>query len=236
MTSTRHLGRIIAGFLICTLSCIAADWEKEIQALRPADTAAQETAVLDEVQQRAKQALDSIPHARTKDDAERARPLLRQKLEHSLGFRQFPWPPDLQARAIGVIQRDGYHIEKIVYQTLPGTLVAAHVYMPDVLSRPAPAILFYNGHWWPDAKTRPDFQAFCINMARLGFVVLTFDPFGQGERGISSRDHRRVETLLVGVAQQGIAEYETRCALQYLLARPEVDRERVGITGASGGG
>jgi len=222
--------------LICTLSCVAADWEKEIRALRPADTAAQETAVLDEVQQRAKQALDAIPHAHTRDDAERARPLLRQKLEHSLGFRQFPWPPDLQARVIGVIQRDGYHIEKIVYQTLPGTLVAAHVYMPDVLSRPAPAILFYNGHWWPDAKTRPDFQAFCINMARLGFVVLTFDPFGQGERGISTRDHRRVESLLVGVAQQGIAEYESQCALAYLLSRKEVDPQRIGMTGASGGG
>ena len=73
-------------------------------------------------------------------------------------------------------------------------------------------------------------------MARLGFVVLSFDPFGQGERGVSSRDHRRTEALLVGVAQQGIAEYETRCALEYLLSRQEVDPRRVGITGASGGG
>ena len=73
-------------------------------------------------------------------------------------------------------------------------------------------------------------------MARLGFVVLSFDPFGQGERGVSSRDHRRTEALLVGVAQQGFAEYETRCALEYLLSRPEVDPQRVGMTGASGGG
>jgi dienelactone hydrolase len=73
-------------------------------------------------------------------------------------------------------------------------------------------------------------------MARLGFVVLTWDPFGQGERGVSSRDHRRVESLLVGVAQQGIAEYETQCALRYLLSRPDVDPQRIGITGASGGG
>ena len=73
-------------------------------------------------------------------------------------------------------------------------------------------------------------------MARLGFVVLSFDPFGQGERGVSSRDHRRTEALLVGVAQQGFAEYETRCALEYLLSRREVDPRRIGITGASGGG
>ena len=107
---------------------------------------------------------------------------------------------------------------------------------PRASTGPAPAVLFYPGHWWPDSKARPDFQAFCINMARLGFVVLSFDPFGQGERGVSSRDHRRTEALLVGVAQQGFAEYETRCALEYLLSRPEVDPRRVGITGASGGG
>ena len=112
-----------------------------------------------------------------------------------------------------------------IYESLPGSPVPAHLYVPEGLDRPAPAVLFYPGHWWPDSKARPDFQAFCINMARLGFVVLSFDPFGQGERGVSSRDHRRTEALLVGVAQQGFAEYETRCALEYLLSRPEVDPE-----------
>jgi dienelactone hydrolase len=114
--------------------------------------------------------------------------------------------------------------------------VPAHLYLPEGADRPAPAVLFYPGHWWRDSKSRPDFQAFCINMARLGFVVLSFDTFGQGERGVSSRDHRRTEALLVGVAQQGFAVYETRCALEYLFSRPEVDTHRVGITGASGGG
>ena len=104
------------------------------------------------------------------------------------------------------------------------------------MQSPAPAILFYNGHWWPDSKSLPDFQAFCVNMARFGFVVLSFDPFGQGERGVSARDHRRISSLLVGVSQQGFAEYETQCALEYLLSRPEVDRNRIGMTGASGGG
>ena len=147
-----------------------------------------------------------------------------------------PGLPPCGRRVVGTLRRDGYRIEKIVYETLPGVLVPAHLYVPEGLDRPAPAVLFYPGHWWPDSKARPDFQAFCINMARLGFVVLSFDPFGQGERGVSSRDHRRTEALLVGVAQQGFAEYETRCALEYLLSRPEVDPQRIGITGASGGG
>ena len=108
--------------------------------------------------------------------------------------------------------------------------------MPEPLSGRAPAILFYNGHWWVPGKAKEDFQAFCINMARLGFVVLSFDAFGQGERGVSNRDHRRTEALLAGISQQGFAEYETQCALSYLLARPEVDPDRIGMTGASGGG
>ena len=137
---------------------------------------------------------------------------LRRRLQQSLGTDRLPWPPALRPRVVGTLPRDGYRIEKIVYQSLPGMQVPAHLYVPDGLDRPAPAVLFYPGHWWADSKARPDFQAFCINMARLGFVVLSFDPFGQGERGVSSRDHRRTEALLVGVAQQGIAEYETRCA------------------------
>jgi len=195
-----------------------------------------EAAVLDNLERRAKEALAAVPHARTKQEADKARPVLRGKLERSLGFRRFPWPPKLNARTAGLLDRDGFRIEKIVFETLPGTKVPAHLYIPDGLTGPAPAVLFYNGHWWADSKTKPDFQAFHINMARLGFVVFTFDAFGQGERGVSRRDHRRAPSLVVGVSQQGYAEYETQCALEYLLSRKEVDPKRVGMTGASGGG
>ena len=225
-------------FLARALSALspAQDWLAEVRALRPSDTKAEEAAVLDEVQARARRTLDAVPRAHTRAEADAARAGLRRELEASLGFRLLPWPPDLRPRSVGTVRRPGYRIEKLIYQTLPGVPVPAHLYIPDALTAPAPAILFYSGHWWPDSKTRPDFQAFCINMARLGFVVLAWDPFGQGERGMSGRDHRRVESLLVGVAQQGIAEYETRCALEYLLSRREVDPHRIGLTGASGGG
>jgi dipeptidyl aminopeptidase/acylaminoacyl peptidase len=153
-----------------------------------------------------------------------------------LGLKRFPPPRARNLRRTGVLPCAGYRIEKLVYETLPGVEVPAHLYVPESCKAPAPAILFYNGHWWADSKTQPDFQAFCINAARLGFVVLTFDPFGQGERGVSTRDHRRTELLLVGIAQQGLAEFETQCALDYLLSRPEVDKGRIGMTGASGGG
>ena len=226
---------VLLFIVLMSASARAQDWSAQARALRPPDTSAARNAVLDDLELRARAALDRIHRARTKTEAEALRGQLRRRLEESLGFRRLPWPPKLQASITGTIQRDGYRIEKIVFQTLPGTWVPAHLYLPQVESQ-APAVLFYNGHWWPDSKSRPDFQAFCINMARMGFVVLSFDPFGQGERGVSSRDHRRTEALLAGISQQGIAEYETRCALEYLLSRKEVDPKRIGMTGASGGG
>jgi dienelactone hydrolase len=227
---------ILVALTLAAADAQAQSLQQEITALRPRDVSAQETAVLDNLEERARRALAAIPRARNRQEADRARPELRRRLLHSLGIPRLPWPPELRPRVVGSLRRAGYHVEKLVYQTLPNMLVPAHLYVPDDLTKPAPTVLFYPGHWWADSKSRPDFQAFCINMARLGLVVLSFDPFGQGERGVSSRDHRRTEALLVGVAQQGIAEYETRCALEYLVSRKEVDRQRIGITGASGGG
>jgi dienelactone hydrolase len=221
--------------LVSCAVCRGEDWKAKVDVLRPIDTRAGEAAVLDLLEARAAAVLGAIRHAATAAEADRARPALRAKLQTSLGFDRLP-RPDPAARTIGTLARPGYRIDKIVLQALPGMWLPVHLYIPDNLRERAPAVLFYSGHWWPDSKTRPDFQAFCINMARLGFVVLAWDPFGQGERGISSRDHRRIEGLLVGVAQQGFAEHETRVALDYLVTRPEVDPKRVGMTGASGGG
>jgi dipeptidyl aminopeptidase/acylaminoacyl peptidase len=126
-------------------------------------------------------------HAETPVQAAKARPKLRNQLERALGLGQMPWPPSLRARTVGALARNWYRIEKIVYEALPGESVAAHVYLPEHVRGPAPAILFYNGHWWAESKMLPDFQVFCITMARYGFFVLRLDPFGQGERGASTR-------------------------------------------------
>ncbi len=231
---SNHLALFLVAFL--DIVAVDADLQQEIAALRPKDVTGQEAALLDDLEERTAVPWRPSPERADRQEADTARPALRRRLVHSLGLQHLPWPPDLRPTIVGTLARDGYRVEKIVYQTLSDVMVPAHLYIPNGLTRLAPAVLFYPGHWWADSKTRPDFQTFCVNMARLGFVVLSFDPFGQGERGVSSRDHRRTEALLVGVAQQGIAEYETRCAIEYLLSRKEVDPHRLGITGASGGG
>jgi len=230
--------KIIALLLLGILSPAACrdSWTEQAARLKPLDSSCSVGAVLDHIEGRALRSLQQIPHAATPEEARSKRVEIRAKLVRSLGMDQFPEKPELHARTVGTLDFDGYRLEKVVYETLPGVRVPAHLYLPEKISEPVPGIVFYPGHWVVDSKSRPAFQAFCINMARLGFAVLNFDPFGQGERGVSWRDHRRTSALLVGISQQGFAAYETRCAIDYIQSRKEVDSSRIGITGASGGG
>src|SRR5712691_5636248 len=90
--------------LLCTFLSLASaqDWEAQARALRPRDTSAQQAAVLDELEQRARTALDRIPRATTQAEAEKARQPLRARLEESLGFRPLPCPPNLEPTVTGV--------------------------------------------------------------------------------------------------------------------------------------
>jgi dienelactone hydrolase len=219
-------------------SAPAGDWDRltrEAAALRPA-TPAGDAAILDGLEARARDRLAAIRHPRSRSDLEAAVPELRRRLRASLGLDLLPKPEPKNLRKVGELARDGYRIEKLVYETLPGVEVPAHLYRPEAGGDKRPAVLFVPGHWYADSKTKADFQAFAITLARRGFAVLTYDPFGQGERGVSVRDHRRTELLAAGVAQEAIVAFESLCAFQLLLDRPDVDPRRIGMTGASGGG
>jgi hypothetical protein len=214
----------------------AQDLEAQARALRPADPSPLSKAADDDLERRVHEALDGIRRARRAKDIEEQRRELRQRLEKSLGVGRLPWPPDLQPTLADQVDREGYLIEKLVFQTLPGVWVPAHLYVPGSLSEPAPAVLLSNAHAWTEGKAHPDAQAFAINMARLGFAVLVFDGMGQGERAGSPADHRQSELRLLGVTQQGLVQYEIRSALAYLQSRLDVDPERIGMVGAAGGG
>ncbi|HEX2523758.1 MAG TPA: hypothetical protein VHP35_16675, partial [Terriglobia bacterium] len=88
-----YFPKAIACLLVLTRVAVAQDYELAVRALRPADVELQEKALLDSLEQEARVALDAIQHARTRDEANRARPELRRKLEDSLGWRRLPWPP-----------------------------------------------------------------------------------------------------------------------------------------------
>lgn len=154
----------------------------------------------------------------------------------------FPESPcELQPRKLGEIQRDGYRVEKVVFQTRPGIWMTANAYVPTTAKGPVPAILHVHGHW-KGAKQDPVVQQRCIGSVKLGFFVLCVDAFGAGERGTGKalgeyHGEMTAATLFpIGQPLSGLQVYENMRAVDYLQSRPEVDRNRIGITGASGGG
>jgi dienelactone hydrolase len=154
------------------------------------------------------------------------------------GFPDTPCP--LNPRVLGELQRYGYRVEKVLFQTMPDVWMTANAYAPDRPGR-LPAVLCVHGHW-PGAKQDPHVQARCIGLAKLGFFVLAVDALGAGERGVGEalgeyHGEMTAATLWpIGRPLSGLQVYENMRAVDYLLTRPEVDGARLGITGASGGG
>jgi hypothetical protein len=173
------------------------------------------------------------------DEWKSRRTEIRKKLAEAWGGFPAEDAP-LNPRLLGTLPRDGYRIEKLIFQTLPDVWMTANAYVPDGPGKHA-AVLCVHGHW-KGAKQDPHVQARCIGLARLGFFVLTVDAFGAGERGIGKalgeyHGEMVAATLWpVGRPLSGIQVYENKRAVDYLLTRAEVDGDRLGITGASGGG
>src|SRR4051794_27733951 len=112
--------RMLAILTAASASLFAQDWAREAQALRPPQSTGQDKAFLDALEDRARSALAAIAHARTPEEAATARPELRRRLEQALGLKKMPWPPKLNGRVTGTVRREGYRIEKVVYEALPG--------------------------------------------------------------------------------------------------------------------
>lgn len=156
-------------------------------------------------------------------------------------FPKTPCPLDPQQHG-EPLRRDGYTVERITIQTRPGVRMTANLYVPDAAKKKkAPAILQVHGHW-RGAKQDPVVQSRCIGAAKLGFVVLCVDAFGAGERGVGTAlgeyhgDMTAATLLPLGTPLSGLQVYENMRAVDYLETRPEVDKDKIGITGASGGG
>jgi cephalosporin-C deacetylase-like acetyl esterase len=184
----------------------------------------------------------------TIEDVSRRRAYLRERMLDDLGG--FPERTPLNAHVVGVLQRPAYKIEKVIFESQPHFYVTANLYLPTTGHPPYPAILFPLGHE-PGGKTNPTWQQMLGSLATKGFVALTWDPIGQGERlqiydedlreskvGDSTTEHTVIGTqcLLIGDHLARYTIWDGMRALDYLLSRPEVDPTRVGLTGNSGGG
>lgn len=183
----------------------------------------------------------------TKADAEAYVREVREKIRQSFGA--FPEKTPLNPRVTGVLERDAYRIEKVIFESRPGFLVTANLYVPKGRPFPLPGVVGACGHTH-SGKAGGTYQSFAQGLARLGYVVLIFDPIGQGERvqlvtpelkprhGVAVGEHLYVgnQQVLVGEFFGAWRAWDGVRALDYLLTRPEVDPKRVGVTGNSGGG
>ncbi len=197
------------------------------------------TQFLDFVKQQAKSMRQNDRPPASLDAWTKQRAELRARLMAAWGG--FPDQPcELDVQKHGVLKRDGYTVEKISFQTRPGIRMTANAYVPQSKGK-HPALLMVHGHW-KGAKQDPTVQARCIGAAKLGFFVLCVDAFGAGERGLKPalgeyHGEMVAATLLpVGLPLSGLQVYENMRAVDYLLTRPEVDGEKIGVSGASGGG
>jgi dienelactone hydrolase len=154
-----------------------------------------------------------------------------------------PFPPrtPLNARTTGRIEKKDYTLEKIIFESRPNFLVTANLYLPKNVTGPHPAVLNVIGHF-QEGKAADVMQRLSIAQARNGFVALTMDCMGQGERQIygikptGAHATIGIQAFISGTHVFNFMAWDAIRAIDYLVTRPEVDAGKIGITGHSGGG
>jgi len=192
------------------------------------------------------QRAQTIPSIHSIAEAERRKQFVRRELLDEIGGLPGYHGP-LHPQVTGEIPVNSYTIENVSYESLPGFYVTANLYRPNQAGR-YPAVLLQAGH---TQEGKAENQRIAANLAMKGFVVLCFDPIGQGEReqtysrqldaplaGWSVPEH-----ILMGAQSELIGEglarsfiWDAMRSLDYLVSRPEVDASRIGAAGCSGGG
>ena len=187
---------------------------------------------------------------------------LREQVLISAGLWPMPEKCPLNAVIHGRIERDGYTVEKVYFQSYPGFYVTGNLYRPTNKKGPFPAVLSPHGHWdngrfyeatpddvanqikhgWekePEAARYP-LQARCASLAKLGCVVFFYDMVGYGdadpEHFVHRRTYRDIDSDLRGLGVFGLQTWDSIRSLDFLTSLPDVDPTRLAITGASGGG
>jgi dienelactone hydrolase len=156
----------------------------------------------------------------------------------------------LHVRTVGAFERPAWRVEKIIYESRPGFFVTANLYLPKTGAPPHPGVLFQMGHS-NNGKSYGPYQRCCQGLVQLGYIVLAFDPMGQGERtnyprpdGWLTRLRSATEEhtvpgrqmLLVGETATGAMLWDAMRSLDVLASHPQVDPRRLATTGQSGGG
>ena len=182
------------------------------------------------------------PAPASREEIEKRKEPARREILRDLGLDPLPPRTPLNARVTGVLQRTGYRIEKVAFESRPGFWVTTHLYVPDgAAGRRLPVIVNPHGHWGYK-KQEPTVQSRLIGQALAGYLAIVVDSPGfsfEGDRPIERRSagtHDDLRLILGSQNATSVYVWDLIRTLDYLATRPEADMTRIGLTGASGGG
>lgn len=184
---------------------------------------------------------------KTKADAEAYVKSVQKRIRECFGPQ--PEKTPLNAKVTKTLERDGYRIENIVFESRPGYLVTGNLYLPTNRNGKVPGVIGVCGHSL-NGKAAEAYQSFAQGLARQGQACFLIDPVGQGERfqylneklgsrlggGTTEHNQMGAPQALVGEFLGTWFAWDGIRALDYLITRPEIDTKHLGITGNSGGG
>ena len=181
---------------------------------------------------------------KTLDDWKSKREVYRQQLFEMLGLDPLPEKTELKPTITGKVEHEEFSVEKIHYQSRPGLYVTGNLYIPKGLEKPAPTILYVCGHGGVKKDgisygNKVQYQHHAAWFARHGYVCFTIDTLQLGEiEGIHHGTYRYKMWWWNsrGYTSASVEAWNCIRALDYLETRKEVDKDRIGVTGRSGGG
>lgn len=177
--------------------------------------------------------------ATTLDAWEVHRQRARRRLLYMVGLDPLPERTDLNVKITRTIDKPGFVIECLYFESVPGFLVTANLYLPKKRSGPLPTIVYLCGHAGGPAGAKGHYRHHPIWYAQNGYACLIVDPIQHSEipgRHRYTHAGKGWENFSTGYTPAGIEIWNAVRALDYLESRPEIDKDRIGITGRSGGG
>lgn len=181
----------------------------------------------------------TMPVYKTRAEWEARAAKLRKQILFAAGLEPMPARSPLTPQIFGRIENKDYSIEKVLLQTLPGYYLGGNLYRPVGRSGKLPGVLTPHGHW---TYGRLEHQTLCsvparaISLARQGYVVFSYDMVGYNDTVQTTHAFGNPREQLWGFGPLGLQLWNSMRSIDFLQSLPDVDPEKIAMTGESGGG